>query len=505
MNEGLWAEIRRLYHNNGLKCRAISRRLKVCRETVDLALASGSCPKRKPARRKSKLDPYEDTLKDILKEFPELSGVRIYEDIKKVGFEGEITILRDWLRLHRPRKQKEAFLKRESLPAEEAQADWGSYGQIQVDGVTRPLSVFVMTLSYSRLLYVEFTVSQEMEDFMRCHVNAFSYFQGCPKTILYDNLKSVVQWRQRRLTRFNARFMEFAGTYLFQPRPCNPGRGNEKPRAETAVRYVKQNFLAGRTFRDLTDIKSQSFLWLRDVANVRIHGTTRERPLDRYQREKNLLQVLPPSPYDTRICRSVIVSHQARVSFQTNMYTVPPQFVGLTLTLKASPVQVTIYQDDREVASHTRCYRRHNDIEDPTHIEAILATKKQGRVDKERDTFLALGPLAKAFVQGLVERGQGSPEFHISKALHLVSEYGETQVFSAIEKCLQFGAFGADYVQNILYQRIGKDSTPKPPNPVTLTTRPDLAQHTVEEPDLNDYEALSNMEDDDNDGHNQEP
>jgi hypothetical protein len=307
----------------------------------------------------------------------------------------------------------------------------------------------------------------------------------------------VVVWRQARLTRFNPRFQEFAGAYLFEARPCNRGRGNEKPRAETGVRYVKQNFLAGREFRDLTDLKVQAHHWLKDVANIRIHGTTGERPIDRWDREQSMLQPLPATPYDTRITKSTDVNHQARVEFQTNTYTVPPRFVGQSLTLKAGPDRVTLYQGDTEVASHVRSYGRNKDVEDSAHTRAILQTKRAGRVDKQRDEFLSFGSQAEKFLEGLVRRSHCSPDFHIQKILTLIEDYGATAVLSALERAIAFGAFGADYVQHILMQRSGDGRATRRPDPLSLSTRPDLAAHTVEVPDLSDYDDLTDLEEND--------
>ena len=497
MDEAQWAHIRRLSVHEKMKKRAIARLLCISRDLVDTALSSDRCPQPIVPLRGSMLDPFRDAIAGFLEKYPSLSAVRVLEKLRPLGYTGQISILKELLATMRPDKHPEAFLKRETLPGEEAQVDWGSCGHIAVEGTIRALSVFVMVLSHSRLLYIEFTVSQEMEDFLRGHVNAFTSFGGrCPKVILYDNLRSVVKWRQKRLIRFNNRFQEFAGTFPFEPRPCNPRRGNEKPRAETGVRYVKQNFLAGREFRDLTDLRIQAFHWLRDVANVRVHQTTHERPIDRFERERDSLQTVPHAPYDTRICRPVNVTHQIRVKFQTNTYTVPPGYVGRILTLKAGPDRVWIFDADREVASHVRCYGRFHDREEPAHVKAILETKPQGQIYKERDEFLSLGTPAKRFLEGLVRKGNGNPDFHISKLLDLVAEHGSTSVLGAIEHALSFGAYGADVIQNVLYQRSGQKSTASRPNPLDLIDRPDLAAHTTDVPDLSEYDHLTNLEED---------
>lgn len=494
MDEKLWADVRRLALHEKMKQRAIARHLRISRDQVAKALASETCPRRVASARGSILDPYEPALAAILAEYPKLTGIRIFEKLRELGYPGKPSILRARLRELRPRRPPEAYLRRESLPGEEAQADWGSCGVVACEGIFRPLSVFVMTLSFSRMLYVEFTVSQEMEDFLRCHVNAFKYFSGVPRRILYDNLRSVVQWRQGRLTRFNARFQEFAGVFPFEAVPCNPGRGNEKPRAETAVRYVKHNFLAGRQFDELAQIRAASFQWLNQVANVRLHGTTGERPVDRFEREKSVLQSLPAVLPDTRLCRSVYVTHQARVALQGNTYSVPPQYVGQMLTLKAAPERVWLYDKDREVASHRRLYGRYRDVEDPRHARAILTLKQKGHLDKQRDEFLTLGPLAQQFVDGLVLRADTQPAYHIQKLLELMADYGQTAVLGALEHALRYRAFGADYVKNILLQKLGPDRAPQRPRPLDLSRHPELARHSVEEPDLSDYHSLSSLE-----------
>lgn len=493
MTEQQWAEARRLFFEEKFKKRAIARHLALHPDTVARAVALDSFPKRECPLRGSLVDTFEEPIRALLSRFPELSGIRVLEEIRQLGYTGQISILRDRLRQIRPRRQPEVFLRRETLPGEEAQADWGSCGMIQTENVIRPLSVFVMVLSFSRLLYVEFTVSQEMEDFLRCHVNAFRFFGGYPKTILYDNLRSVVAWRQKRFTRLNARFQEFTGTYRFEARPCNPRRGNEKPRAEVGVRYVKQNFLAGRCFTDLQQVQLASFHWLRDVANVRIHGTTGERPVERFEREKQRLHPLPADPYDTRIRRDVYVNHQARVSFQNNTYSVPPAFVGQQLVLKAAPERVFVYDKDREVASHRRSYGRYRDIEDPVHGRAICLHKRKGHLDKQRDEFSALGSPAERFLAGLVERGHGSPALHVERLLALVKLHGSTEVLAALEHAMRFNAYGADYIENILRQRLGPRQAAA--SALELTTRPELATHQVEAPDWKDYQHLGELED----------
>jgi hypothetical protein len=258
-----------------------------------------------------------------------------------------------------------------------------------------------MVLSYSRLLYVEFTLSQCLEDFLSCHLNAFRAFGGVPKKIRYDNLKAVVLSRCGADVRFNHQFMEFSGVYGFEPAPCNVARGNEKGKVENGIYYLRINFLPGRKVQ-WPDINRQVQDWLSEVANVRLHRTTQERPVDRWEREKPFLLALPARPYDASITRAVRSSHQALVRFEGNFYSVPHRYAYKTLILKATAAQVRILSDTQEIAVHPRSFDRGALIDNPKHYEGILATKRQHFHNILHKRFLELGDTAKTFLNGLI-------------------------------------------------------------------------------------------------------
>lgn len=163
-----------------LSQREVARRLRIDRGTVKRALKSSTPSRRKSKLRGSQLDRYKGQIKELIQNYPALSSVRVIEEIAKAGYKGSLTLVRNYLRKIRPVK-KEAYLRIETLPAESAQVDWANCGYIKVEGTIRKLSCFVMVLSYSRLLYVEFTISQRLEDFINCHINAFHYYNGVPK------------------------------------------------------------------------------------------------------------------------------------------------------------------------------------------------------------------------------------------------------------------------------------------------------------------------------------
>ena len=249
MDTELWAAIRRLFEIEKLSKSAIAARLRVHRNTVRRALASTQGPP--PDARKlalactdGKVDAYDGYLRQRLREYPELSGAKLLKEIRRMGYDGGYSILKEHLRTLRPEKPK-AFLRIETQPGEFAQVDWANIGTIAIGNASRKLSCFVMVLSHSRMMYAELTLSQCLEDFMAAHVNAFRFFGGVTKKINYDNLKTVVLSRLGREIHFQTKFMDFAGSYLFDPIPCTVRAAWEKGKVESGIKYVRSSFLAG--------------------------------------------------------------------------------------------------------------------------------------------------------------------------------------------------------------------------------------------------------------------
>src|SRR3989338_611491 len=254
MNPEIWAEVRRLSVIEKLSKSAIASRLHIDRKTVRRALASDQTPAAKIAGpRPSKLDPFKSYLQNRLKQYPELSGAKFFIELKRMGYPGGYTQIKEYLATLRP-EAIETFLRIEPLPGEKAQVDWPNCATIAVGPAVRKLSAFVMVLAYSRMIYIEFTLSQCLEDFLAAHLNAFHFFGGIPKKILYDNLKTVVLARVGRDIRFNPKFVDFSGYHLFEPVPCAPGKGNEKGKVENGIKYIRTSCLAGYAITSWPDL-----------------------------------------------------------------------------------------------------------------------------------------------------------------------------------------------------------------------------------------------------------
>jgi len=445
----IWAEIRRLFHVEKLSGREIALQLDVDRKTVYRALRHDHAPPPPVRPRPSILDAFEKDVAELLEATPRLTAVRLHEELQRRGFAGKYTIVKERLARLREKRRREAYVRRTFHPGEAAEVDWANCGSIEVGGRKRRLSAFVMTLCYSRMVYLEFTFSEGLEEFLRCHQNAFSFIGGCPRKLLYDNLRTVVLARAAGEIRWNPRFMDFAGHYLFQPVACNPASGWEKGRVERTIQYIRSNFLLGRSFGALEEINAEAVGWRDEKANRRIHKTTGKRPVDLFADDKARLLALPQGAYDTRILRSVKVTPDCRVTFENNTYSVPPRYVDQELVLRASPAQVTVYDGPTIVARHHRSYDTHQDVLDPDHAKEVLARKRRASGTTLQRLFLSLAPEAKLYLGGLAKT-ELSVDRHLVRILDLVATYGKAEVLGAILRALQYGAYGADYVENIV-------------------------------------------------------
>ena len=479
----LFTRIKNYHEQQDLNPAQIARELHLDPRTVARCLAQNRFLPRKTTKPPSKLDPFKNAIIHMLETHP-YSAIQILQRIRDEGFEGGYSILKDYVRKVRPRRSP-AFLKLAFAPGECAQVDWGSYGSVGVGDTRRRLSFFVMVLCYSRMMYLEFTVSQTMEHFLACHQNAFDAFGAVPGKIMVDNLKSAVLKRIiGQAPVFHPTYLDFANHYGFTIAPCGVRKAHEKGRVENGVGYVKKNFLAGLDLPDFHALNPAAQHWLTHIANVRIHGETRKKPLEMFQEEKAGLLPLPPHPYDIATVSQVRASSQFRVTLDTNHYSVPAEYAGTPLTLKLYPDRLAIYHGDKLIARHARSFDRHRDFEDPDHPKELIAQRKKARDQKIFMRFLALSVRARDYYREL-EKRRMNPRHHVQKIVALSEIYGLDKVARAMEDAFFFQAFSCEYIANICEQR--SRSLPEP-GALHLTRRQDLLDLEVEKPDLSIYQ-----------------
>ena len=296
-------EILRLYHAEKWKIGTIARQLGVHHGTVRRVLRDAEEPRQRKPRR-SKLDPFIPFIQQTLKKYPKLPASRLYEMVCGRGYRGSQSHFRRVIAPMRPKPEAEAYLRLKTLPGEQSQVDWAHFGKVRIGRAERPLMAFVMVLSYSRRIFLRFYLGAAMSNFLRGHIDAFEAWQGVPREIWCDNLKSVVIERRGTAVHFNPRYLDFAAHYRFLARPVAIARGNEKGRVERAIRYARDSFFAAREWRDIDDLNAQAEAWCEGIAADRPWPEDRSISVrEAFEKERSSLMALPGDrfPVDERV------------------------------------------------------------------------------------------------------------------------------------------------------------------------------------------------------------
>lgn len=472
----------------------IASQLGVHHSTVSRVLSQAGIGKGERTRRPSILDDYTPMIMETLAQFPRLTAARLYAMAQERGFTGSQSHFRAQVAQLRPRPAAEAYLRLKTLPGEQAQVDWGHFGEITIGRATRPLMAFVLVLSWSRRIFLRFYLNQKLDNFIRGHVEAFEQHQGVCRSLLYDNLKSAVLERRGKAIRFHPTLLELSAHYHFEPRPVSPARGNEKGRVERAIRYIRDSFFAGRHWRDLDDLNQQADHWCAAVAGERDCPQAPELSVTAaFEQEHPKLIPLPDTRFNTDERIAVSIGKTAYARFDRNDYTVPPDYVRRTLTVLASLERVRILDGETVIAEHQRCFDTGEQIEDPRHIDELLEYKRAGRLHRGYDRLSS----AVAQTADLIELAvsHSLPITALVSALELLlDQYGAAEMQQAVDEALAQERPSANAVQQVLERRREQRQSP-PPLPVALPTA--IRRYTVRPADLAEYDQLHSEDSDD--------
>ncbi len=347
-------------HAEGHSVRAIARTLGLSRNSVRKYLRADEIPKAKPRpKRGSKLDPFRDDLERRL-----AAGVQncivLLRELRGLGYTGSYTLLKEHVHPMRRPTPVAATVRFETAPGEQAQVDFGYFRYQLADGSTRPIWAFVLVLSWSRQLYVEFIRRADLASFLRCHVHAFEYLGDVPRRCLYDNTKLVVLGRGADgVPVWNQRFVDFAHRLGFDARLCRPYRAQTKGRVESGVKYVRGNFWPTARFTTDDDLNQQARAWMDGIANARLHGTTHERPEDRLAQERPSLTPLPTGEQLAPFLREErTVGRDGFVAWDRAWYGVHWRWVGKSVQVQADHELVQLFANDQRLAVHPRATTR---------------------------------------------------------------------------------------------------------------------------------------------------
>jgi len=489
ISRALQAEILRLHHSEGWPIGTIARQLRVHHDTVLRVLAQAGVPTPK-AVRASMVEPYRAFIAETLAKYPTLRASRLYAMVRARGYPGGPDHFRAIVARLRPRAPAEAYLRLRTLPGEQGQVDWAHFGRISIGRAVRPLMAFVMVLSYSRQLFLRFYLGASMGYFLRGHVEAFASFNAVPRVLLYDNLKSAVLERAADAIRFHPRLLELAAHYRFQPRPVAPARGNEKGRVERAIRYIRDAFFAGRSFRDLDDLNAQARAWCAAEAAERPCPEDRRVSVrEVFEQERPHLLALPENPFPCEERTEVSVRKQPYVRFDWNDYSIPHAHVNRTLLVLATLDTVRILDATKLIASHARSFDRGAQIELPDHLEALVAHKRAARAQRAQDRLHHAAPSAKALFLRAAERGA-----HLGVLtrglLQLLESHGAQALEAAIAAALVEDAAHLGAVRHFIDAHAHAAGL-RPPIAVSLPKDARIERLSVRPQPLSDYDRLT--------------
>lgn len=408
-------------------------------------LEKGQYPKKKPHPRQ--LDNYKSEILEYLEK--DLTGKRIYEELCSRGIKTSYSTVKDYIATIK--KRENVCIRFHTAPGEESQVDFGYVGLTKdSSGKKKKTWVFNMRLSYSRLDYYEKVYDQKVETFIQCHEHAFKYFNGVPEFVKIDNLKAAILEANFYEVGYQTLYKQFADYYGFKPLPCRVRQPQEKGKVESGIKYVKRNFFAGRTFTDEDDLDRQLKNWLDKTCNTRIHGTTRQVPIEVFKQEE--VHKLLPLQGKSFVIPDVgqrKVYHDCHVYFEYNYYSVPFDYVGKTVDIEATEHIVKILYNCKQIALHARNNSKGKFITDSSHYppyKCHLSTEYQERYQvKMRE----IGASAEQMFFSILEAYPAEWNRTVCGILSLKKQYPAEVIDMSCKRALCYGIKNFSGIKNI--------------------------------------------------------
>ena len=433
------AEIVRLYFAEHWRVGTICAQLGLHPDQVRRVLGLDQPRACLSAPRPKIVDPYRAFIADVLERYPTLRATRLHDMLTERGYLGAVRTLRSYVATVRPRRRREVFLHTEPMIGEQSQVDWAYVTKVPVPGGWRAMWLFVLVLSYSRALWAEFVFDLSVHSLCRSLVRAAAALGGVSRQWLFDNPKTVVLERVGPATRFHPALLELCSAFRVQPRLCAVARPQHKGRVERAIRYLRDRFLAGRTITSIAEGNRQLERFIAEIALARPHPVLSERTVGQVLAEEQtrLLRLPEPLPATEQLV-PLHADTQAFVRFDTNRYSVPPDYAERALTLAADDRSVRILDGPREVAQHARCFGRRQILEQPEHREEIVRQRRAAADLKGRDRLRAVAPTFDALLERWALHG-GSLAIQVSRAIRLLDLYGDEIFAAAVSELVTHG------------------------------------------------------------------
>ncbi len=427
------------------------------RDTITRVLREEVDKKPKTRQRESRVALFETQIAEWLDQnVPVSRMLELARAHTEHPYTGGETAFYDYVRkVRRARKQtpRNLALRFEGVPGEFLQIDWGevrnvAFTKVGMEGQTRYF--FAARLKYSRYMYVSFHTDMREETLLRCLIACFTAIEGVPWAVVTDNMKTAVLGRDEgHQPIWNPAYQRLAVEFKFHPDVCAPASGNQKGAVENLVKFVKGNFLPGRSFYDDADLAQQCNEWLRSVNTERPCDATGEPPAVLLAEEQPQFGPLPAQASDYGFFDCVVVSREGLVAIETNRYSVPAHLMGRALTARIHPSRIELFADNERVATHVRLPAQHARVIDPTHFEAAFATKPRGRVMVYRDWLCSLSPQVSTYIQQLCHKRRAEMNPQMLALYDLAQEIGKADFVAALELAAEQQMYGAEYVRAI--------------------------------------------------------
>ena len=487
--------IRRVFHETA-SIRQTARRTGHSRKAVRRVLGcSSNLPCAPQTRvRKSKLDPFKARINYLVQD-KQLNGVRVLDDISESGYTGGYSILKDYIRLVRPKGIKIPRPPIDHAPGDEGQMDWSPH-KVYIGGRQNIVHTGSIVLCYSDYVFMRHFTNETLDSVIILHEQAFAEIDAVPHVMTYDNMTTVGRHTGPGEVWINPVFKRFAQEYGFKVVILAPGHKERHGKVERMFHYIENNFLKGREFADLEDLNNKADAWRANIANVRIHGTTRERPVDRLAREKSLLKPMPWNKSDTffkQVDRRVGVDFC--VSIDKKRYSANPGLIG-------KMVQVRLFTDHLEIWFNEQMDCRHTYTDQDRDVlpeHESIYKKMTGQSQLLKEAFSRLGDVSEQYYQGLKDTKRSAAGYHMSRILKYADRYGTDVVSGALARSARFDAYSADAVLRIIQGKKLKTSNKRavsrsiPPN-----VRDFLRTCSVEQDKPGQYDNLINKKGDTN-------
>jgi transposase len=453
MNQSTRNEIIRLWYGNA-SVRRIAKMLDVNRKTVDQAIKEHKAARKGDGGivatpRPSIIDPFREHIAHLLERYPNITAVRLHEELKSLGFKGTYSTVKEQLRAIKPRAKKQPVVRFETSPGVQAQMDYSPYEIDFTDEGLRRVHAFSHILCHSRRQFARFFENEDFTTTIRGHQQAFARNRGVAATCLYDSMKAVVAAWDGEQPIYNTRFLAFATHYGFKPWACRRKRPQTKGKIERPFWFLETNLLNARTFRSLEHLNEVTEWWLDNVSDAHTHRETNRRPIDLYQEELPYLLALPAHDYDTAIVLYRVVNVEGYVAYRQNCYSVPWERIGEALPVRVTENELIVYSPEIvEIARHELLPSTTTGIK-LSNKSHLPGTDIRYAYEVLKGRFEELCPQGAFFLDRLIQtRRYGKDE--ANRILSLLSSYRREDLGAAIERASRYRAFSLAVIERIL-------------------------------------------------------